>query len=276
MKALSLLFGLLALGALAAPNPAPELDSHLQQIEKLLHQRQRREADSTTIDAKIRTLVKKFRDAEAAKSKVTDKNLIQPGDTLDVQVKNDATLSSIYLVRRGGYILVRNVGRIPVAGKSLDDARTAIHQKLFFDAIGDHPLTVGFGQHDPGVGTIFLAGQCKNPGPWLIPPGFQPTVVTTLLRSGGIGPTADLTQVYIIRENENQPAVQVFNIQAVLDGKPLAADSPLNPGDIIFLLPSVPHSKNIASLPKILPDDNLEAYRAIQQRKANPAPPPKL
>jgi len=52
-----------------------------------------------------------------------DRNLILPGDNIEIFVVEDASFNGRYQVRRGGYIILPAVGRIAVAGKTMQGPR---------------------------------------------------------------------------------------------------------------------------------------------------------
>ena len=55
---------------------------------------------------------------------------------------------------------------------------------------------------------IYLAGEFKTTGPLKIPAGMQPTLVTTILRSGGLTSSADLTKVKLLRLEAGKSLVE--------------------------------------------------------------------
>ncbi len=57
-------------------------------------------------------------------------DVIRPGDTLNVHVPEDSSFDGKYEVRRGGYIIIPKVGRISVAGKTVEAAEAAIRRAL--------------------------------------------------------------------------------------------------------------------------------------------------
>jgi len=60
----------------------------------------------------------------------SEDRLILPGDDLEVLVVEDASFNGTYKVRRGGYIIVPAVGRVQVAGMTMNDAETAVRKAL--------------------------------------------------------------------------------------------------------------------------------------------------
>jgi len=196
-------------------------------------------------------------------------NLIVPGDNLDVMVAEDPTLSRVYEVRSGGSVFIPQVGKVQVAGKDLAGAEQAIKDALGQNYIKDAHVAVERNDRGGGNGRLlYLVGQFSRSGPWPIPAGFTPTVVTTILRSGGVTKTADLTRVRLLRLVGGQGVVEEVNVQAILDGVSLPSDLPLNSGDII-VIPAYANVVYVTGSVKkpgtmpILPDDELTAYTAV-------------
>lgn len=196
-------------------------------------------------------------------------NVIVPGDNLDVMVAEDPTLSRVYEVRSGGSVFIPQVGKVQVAGKDLTGAEAAIKEALGQNYIKDAHVAVERNDRGSGNGRIlYLVGQFAKSGPWPIPAGFTPTVVTTILRSGGVTKTADLTRVRLLRLVGGQGVVEEVNVQAILDGVSLPSDLPLNAGDII-VIPAFANVVYVTGSVKkpgtmpILPDDELTAYTAV-------------
>ncbi|MGZ4971803.1 MAG: polysaccharide biosynthesis/export family protein [Limisphaerales bacterium] len=196
-------------------------------------------------------------------------NVIVPGDNLDVMVAEDPTLSRVYEVRSGGSVFIPQVGKVQVAGKDLAGAEAAIKDALGQNYIKDAHVAVERNDRGGGNGRLlYLVGQFSHAGPWPIPNGFQPTVVTTILRSGGVTRTGDLTRVRLLRLVGGQGVVEEVNVQAILDGVSLPSDLPLNSGDII-VIPAFANVVYVTGSVKkpgtmpILPDDELTAYTAV-------------
>jgi protein involved in polysaccharide export with SLBB domain len=246
---------------------AAEVDRWKREITNLENRIQTAEAELAKVneDAKgtIQALQKSLKENG-------DSNLIVPGESVEIIVMEDDSFNGIYQVRRGGYIILPRAGRVAVAGKDLAGAEKAIKQALQQDQVKDATVMVERPESSSGSTgpVIYLAGEFSQPGPWRIPAGVNPTVVTTILRSGGVTQSADLTRVRLLRLVGGQPLVEEVNVQAILDGVGLPSDLVLNPGDIIM----VPAFANVVYITgnvikpgqlKLLPDDELTAYSAI-------------
>jgi protein involved in polysaccharide export with SLBB domain len=197
-------------------------------------------------------------------------DLILPGQSVEVYVAEDDSLNTVYQVRRGGYILMPRVGRISLAGKDLAGAEKAIKEALQVNQIKNATVMVErpSGAGSSGDPVIYLAGEFTTPGAWKIPHDLSPTIVTTILRSGGLTPAADLTKVRLLRLVSGEALVEEVNVQAILNGAGLPSDVSLQPGDIV-MVPAYANSVYVTGnvmkpgALKLMPDDELTVYSAI-------------
>jgi len=197
--------------------------------------------------------------------------LVLPGESIQLFVLEDDSFNGLYQVRQGGYIILPRVGRVQVAGKDTASVELAIKEALETTQLRQATVMIERtrGAYDAGTSdVIYLAGQFITAGPLRIPNGFSPTVVTTILRSGGVTPVADLTRVKVLRLETGAPLVEELNVEAILEGTGLQSDLALAPGDIIVVPaynPIVYVTGNVTA-PGVLaldPDEELTAYTAI-------------
>ncbi len=197
--------------------------------------------------------------------------LILPGESIQLFVLEDETFNGLYQVRQGGYIIMPRIGRVQLAGKDLPSAEKAIKDALETTQLRQATVMLERtrGVFDPGSGdVIYLAGEFRTPGPMRLPQGFAPTVVTTILRSGGITDVGDLERVKVLRLESGNALVEDVNVKAILEGTGLQSDLSLNAGDIIVIPaynPIVYITGNVAQ-PGVLSlyaDEELTAYTAI-------------
>jgi hypothetical protein len=92
--------------------------------------------------------------------------IILPGENLEVIVNEDAGFNNRYVVRRGGYIIMPGIGRVPVAGKTVIQAERDISQALKQTQLKRATVTVERfqGVNDEST-VIYLAGEFRNPRP---------------------------------------------------------------------------------------------------------------
>ncbi len=200
-----------------------------------------------------------------------ESDVILPGESVEIFVTEDESLNGVYQVRRGGYILLPRAGRIALAGKDLAGAEKAIKEVLQVNQLKDATVMVerpSGSSSGTGDAVIYLAGEFKQPGAWKIPRDLSPTIVTTILRSGGLTGEADLTKVRLLRLVGGEALVEEVNVQAILNGTSLPSDVNLQPGDIVMVPPyanSVYVTGNIMKpgALKLMPDDELTVYSAV-------------
>ena len=245
----------------------PQIEKWRTQMENWQTRHKAAVLELEKTEVEIHDTVKSLQDS----FKVTKDEIVMPGESIEVFVKEDPTLSTVYQVRQGGYILMQNVGRIDVAGKSLQEVEQAIRDKLAENYIKNATVLVerpnGSSSTDGQV--IYLAGEFVKPGAWKIPVGLAPTIVSTLLRNP-YKENADLTKVRLNRLVNGQALIEEVNVQAILHGanKGQQSDLVLKPGDIVTLQPfaNVVYVTGNVVRPgalKLLPDDELTVMSAI-------------
>ncbi|MEI9896290.1 MAG: polysaccharide biosynthesis/export family protein [Chthoniobacter sp.] len=116
-------------------------------------------------------------------------------ENLEVFVNEDPSFNGIYQVRRGGYIIMPQVGRITVAGKSLSAAEAAVKRPCKVRSLHSASVMIERkqGADIENGPLIYLSGEFRRPGQWHIPTGITPTLVNVNLSSGGVSDKADLT-----------------------------------------------------------------------------------
>lgn len=198
-------------------------------------------------------------------------DLLVAGDTLELVVVEDNSFNGMYPVRRGGYILIPRVGRVSVAGKTLEAAEKSIQETLLKNQI--LPSAKVIAERAQGGATapstvLLLAGEFEKPGPWPIPPGSIPTLLTTILQSGGVTPNGDLSQVRLLRLIGGRQLVETFDVKAMLSGTNFSADVPVKANDIL-VVPGranevyVTGNVRLPGTLKLVPSEELKAYSAI-------------
>ncbi len=200
-------------------------------------------------------------------------DLIVPGDNLEIFVVEDSSFNGRYQVRRGGYMIIPALGRIPVAGKTLQEAEVEVRKALETTQL-QHATVMVEKVEGADVDTgpvIYLAGEFKVPRPFKIPTGTKATVMSVILSCGGVTDKADLTRVKVMRVIGGKSVVEEENVEKILEGNGLTSDLTLNDGDVLMVPAG---SANIVfvtgrverpgSLP-LRPGDKLSAYAAILQ-----------
>ena len=205
-------------------------------------------------------------------------------DSLQVTVSEDDTLTGTYTVKRGGYIVMPRVGRINVNGLDVPGTEKAIKEVLEATQLRQATVIIERTRpeipgvetpDDPKIGgqaarqdTIFLAGEFVNAGAIRLSEEDKPTLVKTILRSGGLLPAADLTRVRLLRFTEGRGRIEEVNVQAILNGTGAPTDLPLHSGDIIVVpsfAPVVYVTGNVVKpgTLRLFQDEQMTAYSAI-------------
>jgi protein involved in polysaccharide export with SLBB domain len=223
------------------------------------------EGQLNQVDAEVQSVI------QQTQAPSPEQDLILPGDNLEIFVVEDPSFNGRYQVRRGGYIILPAVGRIPVAGKTMEGAEAALRKSLETTQLQHASVMVEKveGSDVESGPVIFLAGEFRRPGAFRIPPGTKPTVVNVILSCGGVSDDADLSRVKVMRIVANKNVVEEVNVQKILEGSGLTSDLTLSEGDIIV----VPGGANNyifvtgrvnrpGSMP-IHPGDRLTAFSAI-------------
>lgn len=169
----------------------------------------------------------------------SDSDVIVPGENLEVFVVEDPSFNGRYQVRRGGYVILPQIGRIAVAGKTIDAAEGAVRKALQSSQLQKASVMIEriSGSDIESGPLIYLSGEFKSPRPYRIPLGTSPTLISVILSSGGVTDKADLTRVKIMRMAANRGVVEDVNVQKILDGGSLSSDLTLSEGDVIIVPP---------------------------------------
>ncbi|WCJ58374.1 SLBB domain-containing protein [Fontisphaera persica] len=226
------------------------------------------EDELTKTEAELAAAVKALQESYQASLK---EKILLPGQVVQLFVLEDETFNGLYQVREGGYLVLPRVGRVSVIGKDFEGAAAAIKAELEKTQLRNATVMLEissgiYGEEESDV--IYLAGEFRTTGPLRTPKGIQPTLVTTILRAGGLTPSADLTRVKLLRLEGGNALVEEVNVQAILDGNGLQSDLALAPGDVIVVpafAPVIYVTGNVRSpgVLRLSPDEELTAYAAI-------------
>lgn len=202
-----------------------------------------------------------------------DTEIIVPGDNLEIFINEDSSFNGRYQVRRGGYLILPQIGRVPVAGKSLVQAEAAVKKALQSSQLQQATVMIErIAGRDVETGPlIYLNGEFKNPRPYRIPVGTSPTLVSVVLSSGGVTERADLTRVRVMRMTANKGVTEIVNLQKILEGGGLSSDMTLSEGDVVTIPVGNPNLVYVMGNVKtqgsihLGAEERLTAYGAILQ-----------
>ena len=227
-------------------------------------------------ESRIKDTESQINDLTAQSKPVDNKfgeDVVMPGENLDVYVVEDASFNGHYQVRRGGYIIIPQVGRVFVAGKKIAAAEAAIKTALESNQLQHGTVMIEklAGSDVMSGPTIYLAGEFKNPRPYKIPEGTAQTLVSVILSAGGVTDKADLTHVRVERVASNNGVVEEIDVARILNGGGLGSDVTLSNGDVVVVPTTAQHVFYLTGNVKrqgyapLGPNDRLSVYAGILQ-----------
>ena len=160
-----------------------------------------------------------------------------PGDEIIISLWGETQLRSSYTIGRDGMIYIERVGKISLADKSINQAKTYLEkqfQKVYETLKGSRPSTfmdVSLGQLK-SINVTFV-GEVNLPGIHPVHP-FS-TVLTSLIQAGGVDTTGSLRNIQIIRGDDDPEEVDLYAF--LLSGETGKANMRLQDNDVIFIPP---------------------------------------
>lgn len=154
--------------------------------------------------------------------------IIHPGDQLNVQVYGDATLTQTVTVLPDGSIVYPLIGRVPIAGKTLDQATSTMRQRLS-KFVRQPTVTIAIaalGQPD-----VLVLGDVKTPGKYQLRSDAR--ITDAIAAAGGIAiVNGDLPEA---RLSDPQGDVTEVPLQKLLHDGDVSQDKPLAEGDVVYV-----------------------------------------
>jgi len=152
-------------------------------------------------------------------------------------------LNQKVIVQPDGFISLQNAGNIYIQGLTIPGVIEAV-KKAYAGTLHDPIVDVDLADFQKPF--FIVLGQVGKPGQYDL--RYDITVTQAIAVAGGFEPTAK-TQVFLYRAvNSNWAEVRELKIKDLLNGKNIAEDVHLRPGDMIF----VPE-KFIANFKKYVP-----------------------
>ena len=165
---------------------------------------------------------------------------IQPGDTLDITVLEDANLNRQVLVRPDGGISVPIAGNIQAGGNSIQAVERIITERLAPGFSIQPTVSVALTGVAAPVGTVsstvdvFFIGEIGSQGQTAVPRGS--TILQALAAAGGPGPFAAKKRIQLRRtDRSGHETVFLFNYSDVMNGARIKNNLVVEDGDIILV-----------------------------------------
>lgn len=163
---------------------------------------------------------------------------IKSGDTLQIEVLEDASLNRSVLVLPDGSISFPLVGNVQAAGQSVGQVRSALSTGLssnfatspnIFVSVGAlaAPRARSSGSASPRTRDIFVTGEISNPGKLDVSPGT--TILQAIAQAGGLTRFAAGKRIQLHRGD----AIYHYNFFSANDG--IASSTVLAPGDVLVI-----------------------------------------
>ena len=155
---------------------------------------------------------------------------LQPGDLLAVSVWKEPDLSSDLLVRPDGRVSMPLAGEIDAAGRTVEDVRTDIDQRLR-KLIPGVSVTVILKQ--TAGNQIFVIGKVNRPGQY--PINRPVDVMQALSLAGGMTPFAAANDIRVLRREGGRQLTIPFHYRDIEHGRKLDQNIVLRSGDTVVV-----------------------------------------
>jgi polysaccharide export outer membrane protein len=165
----------------------------------------------------------------AASAQRTAEYRIGQGDNLNISVWRHPDLERTVVVRANGLITFPPIGDVTAAGLTTTDLAREIMQRLRDYTRETTQVTVTVTQFNSRA--LFLTGQVVAPGRYSFE--AMPDVLQLLSQAGGPLPSADLSNVSIIRATAGSPELLTIDVTAYMRGESTRPLPELQPGDTV-------------------------------------------
>lgn len=163
---------------------------------------------------------------------VPDGYRLGPGDQMVLVLTGDVELLRELHVTREGYIIVPDVGQIPVNNLTMEDFRDLLRRRLATSYSGISNGTTSFDVTVTRLRTnqIFVAGEVKQPGAYQL--SSVATVLNALYAAGGLTDLANFREIAVRRHGETVTFYDFYDL--LLHGN-AENDIMLQSGDVVFV-----------------------------------------
>jgi len=155
--------------------------------------------------------------------------VIGAGDTLNINVWKEPTLSGTVKVRPDGYITLPLINEVQVAGQTTANLRNTLEDK-YKEFTTDPFVTIRV--ETIASSEVFLVGQVGKPGAFAL--SGNETVLQLLTRAGGLGIFADRSNIRVVRREGSWVTEYTVDYDAIIKGD-LKQDVLLRPGDRVIV-----------------------------------------
>ena len=157
--------------------------------------------------------------------------LLDYGDTLRLQLIGKINKEELVAVERDGSINIPNLGKVSVAGLSLNNAYQVINAAVEKGFIG---VDIFITLHSLRDMNVLVIGEAENPGFYTIPGGSN--IVSLLHVVGGVKETGSLRRILHKRNNKLLQTIDLYDI--LINGN-LNFSHSLRNGDVVSIQPII-------------------------------------
>ena len=152
------------------------------------------------------------------------------GDTLALTFPLTPDFNQKVLVQPDGFISLQGAGTIYVLGSTIPEVTDSV-KKAYAQILHDPVLTVD--AVDFTKPSFIVLGQVNKPGQYDL--RYDITVTQAVALAGGFMPTAKTQLLLFHPVSSTWASVRKLNVKEILNGKNIAEDAHLQPGDMIFV-----------------------------------------
>jgi protein involved in polysaccharide export with SLBB domain len=160
---------------------------------------------------------------------------VGPGDELLLVITGDVELAYELPVSREGWIVIPDVGRVMVNGRTMDELRDVLFQRLstVYSGIQREGAATTFFDVTLGrlrMNEVFVIGDVERPSAYQV--SSLGTVLTALYRGGGPSRSGSFREIHLNRGGETVARIDLYDylVQGRADGS-----IRLEHGDIVFV-----------------------------------------
>jgi len=162
--------------------------------------------------------------------------LLDIGDGLEIQLIGQNDYIEDFFINRDGAISLPDIGKITIAGLSVNEASKLIKSKVNSAFIGTEAYISLSEIRDVNV---LISGNAENPGIYTL--SGNSNILHALSVSGGINEYGSLREINLIRDNE---AIESLDLYDLLINGEYDLKKRLRSGDVIFVEPR----KNVVTI----------------------------
>lgn len=155
---------------------------------------------------------------------------VAPSDVLTISFPLSVELNQSVKVQPDGFITLGNLGSVYVEGQTTPEVAETL-KKAYAKILHDPIIVVDLTNFQAPRFTIF--GQVSRPGEYAL--RYPTTVSQAVAIGGGLLGSAKYQALLLRRVSSDWMEVKKLNVNALVHGKKVSEDIPLQPGDMIYV-----------------------------------------